>query len=102
MPKRRSVKKHPCDEVQGEESYVILTAVKVREIRILRKMGDDPNFDEFEGGIQLLAKHIADWNWVNDEGQPLPKPREDSEVIDELTNEESEFLVGLLIGSSKN
>lgn len=102
MSKRRSVQKHPCDKVQGEGSYVILSAVKVREIRILRKMGDDPDFDEFEGGIKLLARHIVDWNWVDDEGKPLPKPKEDAEVIDELTNEESEFLVGLLIGSSKN
>jgi len=102
MPKRQSVKKYPCDEVQGEGSWVVLSAVKVREIRVLRKLGDDPKFDEFEGGVELLTKHIVDWNWQDDNGEPLPKPRETADVIDELTNGETEFLVNLLIGSSKN
>jgi len=102
MPKRQSVQRHFSDEVQGEGSWVILAAVKVREIRVLRKLGDNPKFDEFEGGIKLLTKHIVDWNWVDDEGEPLPKPRETADVIDELTNGETEFLVNLLIGSSKN
>lgn len=102
MPKRQSVKTHDSDEVQGDGSKVVLSSVKVREIRALRKLGDDPNFDEFEGGVALLSKHIVKWNWVDDEGKPLPQPKEDPDVIDELTNEESEFLVGLLIGASKN
>jgi hypothetical protein len=105
MPKRRSVVTHKSDEVQGEGSFVVTTAVKVKEIREIRKHAADPDFDDFEGGIGLLAAHIVKWNWVDDEGKPLPSPNEDPKVIDELTNEESEYLVGLLMGekgSSKN
>jgi len=98
MPKRQSVKTHKSDEVQGEGSFVVTTAVKVREIRQIRKYAADENFDEFEGGINLLAKHVVKWNWVDDEGKSLPSPKEDPKVIDELTNGESEYLVGLLMG----
>ena len=99
MPKRQSVKTHKSDVVQGEGSFVITTAVKVKEIRQIRKNAADPDFDDFEGGINLLAKHILKWNWSDDEGKPLPCPKEDPKVIDELTNEESEYLVALLMGS---
>jgi len=105
MPKRQSVKTHKSDEVQGEGSFVVTTAVKVKEIREIRKHAADPEFDDFEGGIALLAQHIVKWNWQDDEGKDLPCPKDDPKVIDDLTNEESEFLVGLLMGekgSSKN
>jgi len=98
MPKRQSVKSHKSDEVQGEGSFVITTAVKVREIREIRKRAADPEFDDFEGGIKLLAGHVVKWNWVDDEDKPLPCPKDDPSVIDELTNEGSEYLVGLLMG----
>lgn len=105
MPKRQSVKKHDASVVQGEGAFVITTAVKVREIREIRKHASDPEFDDFEGGVALLAKHVIKWNFVDDERNPLPCPKDDPTVIDELTNEESEFLVNLLMGSreeSKN
>jgi hypothetical protein len=105
MPKRQSVKTYKSDIVQGEGSFVKTTAVKVKEIRQIRKHAKDEDFDDFEGGIKLLADHIIKWNWVDDEGQPLPCPKDDPEVINELTNEESEYLVGLLMGErgeSKN
>ena len=101
MPKRQSVKKHDASEVQGEGAYVVTTAVKVKEIRQIRKHAADPDFDDFEGGIALLAKHVVKWNWVNDEGEPFPCPKDDPTVIDDLTNEESEFLVDLLMRSKE-
>jgi hypothetical protein len=100
-PKRQSVKRHKSDEVQGEGSFVVTTAVKVREIRQIRKHAGDEDFNAFEGGIALLSKHVVKWNWVDDEGNPLPCPKEDPKVIDELTNEESEYLVGLLMGGKE-
>ncbi len=111
MPKRRSVKRHGTDEVQGEGSYVILTSVKVREIRALRKViGDNPEdvekldekeIDKFEEGLSLVTRHIKEWNWVNDDDEPMLIPNDDSSTVDELTNEETEFLTGLLMGTDK-
>ena len=100
MPKRTSVKRHDASEVQGEGAYVVISGVKVKEIRKIRKLAKTEDFDEFEGGISLLAKHILDWNFVDDEGKPLSIPNVVPEVIEELTNEESEFLVGLMMGDS--
>ena len=101
MPKRQSVKKHDTSKVQGEDSYVVLTAVKVKEIRKIRKLAKTEDFDEFEGGVSLLARHVVGWNWVDDDGEPLPIPKDNPEVIDELTDEESKFLVDLMMGSPK-
>lgn len=102
MPKRQSVKKHDTSEVQGEDSYAVLSAVKVKEIRVIRKLAKTENFDEFEGGVSLLAKHVIGWNWVDDDGEPLPIPKDNPEVIDELTDDESKFLVNLMMGSPKD
>ncbi len=109
MPKRQSVKRHSTVEVQGEGSYVILTSVKVREIRELRKViGDDPEdvkkldeneIDKFEEGLNLVTRHIKEWNWVDDNDVAMPLPKDDPATVDELTSEETEFLTGLLMGT---
>ena len=98
MPKRQSVKTHKSDEVQGVGSFVVTTEVKVKEIRVLRKRAADPDLDAFEEGIKLLAKHVVKWNWVDDEGKPLPSPKDNLEVMDDLTDGESQYLTNLLIG----
>lgn len=102
MPKRQSVRKYGTEEVQGEDSFVILSGVKVKEIRRARKESNDPKFDEFEAGIGLLSTHILQWNWVDDEGNQLPLPKKDPGVIDELTNEETVLLVDLMMGESES
>lgn len=104
MPKRQTVKRHATDEIQGEGSYVIVTGVKIGEIRKIKKLSEDPEYDQFEGGLEMVADHVREWNWVDDEGKPLPLPKDDPLVVDDLTNEETEYLAELLIGSvaSKN
>lgn len=95
MAKRTSIVKHETDEFQGEGSFVVLSAMKVREVRELRRLDDDA--DGFEIGIQMLADHIIEWNWVDDEGESLPLPKDDPEAIGRLTNSEADFLSELLI-----
>jgi len=101
MAKRTTVKRFDTDEVQGEGSYVVLSSLKVKEIRHLRNAdkAKDNDFDAFDEGCKLLAQHIVDWNWVDDEDQPLPLPKGKVSVIDMLTNEESEFLSDLMTGT---
>lgn len=101
MPKRRSVRKYPCDEVQGEGSYVVLSGVKVKEIRAARKISEEEGLDDFEAGISLLARHVVKWNWVDDEGNELPLPKNDPDVINELTSQEADLLVKFLMGESE-
>lgn len=42
---------------------------------------------------ELLAGNVAEWNWVDDEGQPLPLPSADLGVVDRLTEDEVNFVV---------
>ncbi len=101
MVKRVSRRRVSTEEVQGEGSYVVVTGVKVREIKALRKTAQDPNFDIFVGGLKLLQEHIVEWNWVDDEGDPLLCPKDDPDVIDELTEEEATFLSRILTGEEE-
>jgi len=75
--------------------------MKVKEIRAMRKLAAEDDYDAFEGGLKMLADHLLDWNWVDDEDNPLPLPKNDPSVIDELTSAESEFLANLLMGEDK-
>lgn len=49
-----------------------------------------------EWNRQYLIRHIIDWNWCDHEGNPLPLPKDDPRVIDDLTMEEIYFLANLL------
>jgi len=105
MPKRQTVKKIDTSEMQGEGSHIIITAVKVKEIRLMRTASqEDPDFDSFQAGLDLIQQHIKSWNWVDDEETPLAQPSDDPSVIEELTTAEVSYLADLLTdeGDSKN
>lgn len=128
MPSRKSVVRHDASEVQGSGAWVEVVAVKVDEIRKLRarsqesakareayelaveerKAGKDvelpdvPDFDEFEEGMNTLKSHIRSWNFVDDDGKPLPQPRENPDVVYELTSDEAKFITELLIGEEES
>lgn len=112
MPQRKSVVRVDTEEFQGEGSFVTIVALKVREIREYRKQADakelneetgemEPSFDAFEGGVDMLKTHIKEWNWVDDDGNPLDQVPANPEVVDEITNAESEFLANLLLFGPK-
>ncbi len=107
MPQRQSVVRVKTPELQGEGSYVVMAAMKVREIREYRKQAQEkklneetgemePTFDAFEGGVDMLKTHVLEWNWVDDHGNPLDQVPANEDVINELTNDESEFLATIL------
>ena len=136
MPQRVSSRKEPSEEVQGEDSWVELTGMKVKEMKeqqvaaaATRKARKDyqkklkahqklqltqpdlEDLDDFETdidalgyGIGKLKVHVLDWNWLDDNGDPLPKPKEDETVFDELTTDEVTFIINKLMGvdESKN
>ena len=124
MAKRRSVKKVPTVELQGEGSYVVVSAVKTKEIKQtrrlsqeaakaqeavdkLRKAGDEDvedveSFDGFQAGLDMIQRHLVDWNWVDDNDVLLPKPKDHPEVVDELSTDEVTFLANLLTGEEES
>jgi hypothetical protein len=96
--KHKKYKRVPSDEVQGEGSFVLLRSPGFSD---LQGLGDLSNLGEDEGQaihavVPMLARLVADWDWVDDEDNPLPKPSEQPEVIDGLTFQEQKFLVDAL------
>jgi len=94
MPKRLYKHTYDSSAVQGEDSFVTITALTVKEIRAARS-DKDQNFFEF--GLQIIQEHVLDWNWVNNAGEPLPSPSDNPDVVDELTENEATFLANLFI-----
>ena len=97
MPKRKVVRRIKSEEVQGEDSWVDMRRPKGRDIKdAVRKQdaqGEDAgNLASYENSQELLRAHVLSWNWVDDNGNPLPQPQDSEDVFDELTDEEVRFL----------
>jgi len=98
MPKRKYVHKRKVDseEVQGKDSWVILMTptfgdYKSIETGVPQEEGDSSAMMQF--GISLLKTLIVDWNWVDDDDKPLPKPAENPDIVDDLPFQELIFLI---------
>jgi hypothetical protein len=107
MAKRRYKKFRRVDSqtVQGKGSYVIMRSPGFEDFF------GDIDFDELAGNkykaaqaiIPMLYKFIDKWDWVDDEGKPLPQPSEDPDIIGKLSFPEQEFLIDALdLGDTTN
>ena len=93
MPKRLNTKRVACDEVQGDDSFVVLRRPTYGEaMAALRAQDSDSAEQREQVGRALLAGRVVEWNWVDDDGQLLPLPSTDLQVIERLTDQEVEFL----------
>lgn len=99
MPKRKRITRHDSEEVQGEGSWVKTATLTVAEMRESRKLAKTKNFDAFELGVDVTKTHVLEWNWVGDDGEPLPQVPDHPEVVDTLTDEEIGFLGKRISGS---
>ena len=108
MAKRKNKKYRRVDtaDVQGEGSFVVIQSPGYDALGDLMafaelKAGADEQVDvskispETIGAIfGLLEKVVVEWDWVDDDGNPLPQPKDDPDVIKrETTQEEQNFLV---------
>ena len=120
MAQRLGTVRVPSETVQGEGSFVVVrkigytqrtTASKMlaqacggvvptNKAAIEDKFSATSDFlmanDEFTQ--QLLVENVVAWNWVDDDGQALPLPREDVGTIRRLTDEEVTFLAQAIQG----
>jgi len=121
MPKRRNVVRVMTPEVQGDDSFVVVQKLTVGEAReVLRDgqlrtkaarkqmqaAGDDEQdrrmtqeiidadaaMENIDWAVRRFAGHIKEWNWVDDDGQPLPQIKDDPTVIDLLSMDEMQSL----------
>ncbi len=127
MPKRQRIQKFLSTKVQGEDSWVKVSPLTVAEMRLNRekrqeadktakewlkavKLAEGENqepperpepLDFFELGLDTLRQHVVEWNWVDDDGTPLPQMPEHPEVVELLTDTEVGFLGDCIQGSEE-
>jgi hypothetical protein len=75
----------PSDEVQGEGSWVDFQRPTWGMI------GELPADDR--SGKRLLELAIVGWNWTDDDGAPLPLPRDNPGMVDTLPQPEAQWLM---------
>jgi hypothetical protein len=91
---KRRHRRFETPNVQGDDSYVVVTLPTVGEVRPIVEM-EATGRDTFEAKRAIVTGHIVEWNWVGDDGRSLPLPVN----VDQLTTDEYELLIELLIGS---
>ena len=98
MSKRQNVRKTMTPNLQGPGSFVEFKRFTYGESKAIREAAaahaDDENWQQ-EESLRVLAEHLIAWNWVDDDGNALPLPKDDPAVLDQLTDEEVKFLIGL-------
>ncbi len=76
------------EQVQGKGSWVELVQMPHGECQRFATLNrDDPEIDT------LVRRHIAAWNWTDDEGEELPTPA----VVEDLSELERSFLINALL-----
>lgn len=103
MPKRQSVSKISSEEVMGEGSYIKVRHLTWGETKTARdaaarteKSGEgfgDAGLSEME---KLIEAAVVDWNWVDDQGEPMPLFGEGTSINDLYTTEVN-FLVDAIL-----
>lgn len=76
------------EEVQGEGSYVRFQRVTWGVLQ--NYYGTE--VEEKKVASMILSEMIVDWDWVDDDDNPLPKPPLTPEIIENLPVEEMMFL----------
>jgi len=100
-------------ELQGEGSFVVFRKLShgaVKEVRRFMVIGDvkerkDLTVEQIDEMIakeemltlELVSNGIAEWNWQDENGNPLPIPKT-TEDLDKMTDEEVQYIVMGCIG----
>jgi hypothetical protein len=96
MPERINKLNRKIDSaaVQGEGSWVLLKSPTLEDIQAggLPDAGDSAQAMNF--GVNLLGRLVKAWNWVDDDGAPLPPPT--PEIVANLPYAEVMFLMEAL------
>lgn len=97
MARRNRVKKYASYDVQGEGSFVKFKVMSLGEMRSVEV--DIEAEGNIEYSLRKIKENFVEWNWADEEGNPLPSPLEDEAVLDDLTADEFNFLCRCVVGS---
>ena len=102
MAQRRQRKflKIPSEQVMGEDSFVVVKRPGFGDLEgidlgalVEAKESGKITIGVLEALVPMLKRIVVDWDWVDDEGNPLAKPKDDPDVIDALHIDEQTFIV---------
>lgn len=95
MPERMNKKfdKVDSEEVQGEGSWIVIRNPGFELFKNSNVGNIKEAEDNAELGYQAAKSLLYEWNWVDDEDNPLPQPKDNRDVFDELTIEEQWFII---------
>lgn len=125
MPKRQNIYTYDSEEVQGEGSWVKIRAMTYGRQKELRETAAEVKAlgqavksggmapEQMEAALQdggaaskllsmndeLLIELVYSWNWVDEDGEPLPLPEDEPEIIQGLTIQEMQFLSEAIKGN---
>lgn len=122
MPQRANVRTFDSTDVQGEGSYITLRPMTLGEMLALQQEAAERQTFWYRLGrffgrllqrrpspVELarrnmtrIIQYVCGWNWVDDEGQPLPLPGDDGRVLDRLTLPEMQFITACVNGERQS
>jgi len=86
MAQRQTVIKVPTPEIQGEGSYVEIQQMTVAEAQAYQERINS-GIDDATLVTEVLIKYVVGWDWVDENGDPLPLPSEKGDVMHLLSHE---------------
>ncbi len=96
MPRRAPTsERFDTSKVQGEDSFIILKKLTLGDIEKITEKGRRQKASRSEVGRLILIARIEDWNWADENGTPLPLPRDNPKVLEGLTEDEALFIANL-------
>ena len=89
MAKRKNIIRISTESVQGEGSFVAFKRPTLDEITALAKATENATQEEqIAYARALVSEYVVDWDWVDDDDNPLPLPQLDPSVVGKLTDTE--------------
>lgn len=114
MPKRQSTQRVMSPEMQGDDSWIEITAPTMEQMKgyrkqlkplqerleQLKKEGKTESSVEVqeineaigEAGKSLVSQYVKAWNWVDNDDAPLPQPAEKG-AVDTLNLREIKWIM---------
>jgi hypothetical protein len=114
---RKNVQRYDTPDLQGSGSWVEVRLALIGESKAFMKeserlrresLGVESGSEEAEAleaeasklGEDWYSKNVLAWTWKDEDGNVLPLPRDNPDVLDKLTTPELQFLAAAINGSA--